>query len=89
MELGVKWCTWIPNDEEDLKKIRNGESKASKNMGVKNYRFVHPFMRKKIPYWISSNGLLHGAEEDALQQDQTDENWYTYSISTHGSPPRQ
>jgi len=31
------------------KKIRNRKSNASKNMGVKNYRLVHPFMRKRFP----------------------------------------
>ena len=38
-----------PMMKKASEEIRNGKTEASKNMRMKNNRFIHPLMRKRLP----------------------------------------
>jgi len=37
-----------PMVKKSPKEIRNGKTKTTKNMGMKNNKFIHPFVSKRL-----------------------------------------
>ena len=52
------------------KEVGNGKTKTTKNMGMKNNRFIHPFMRKRLSLGSPPMDLLPGLKKMLLYKTE-------------------
>ena len=59
-----------PMIKKTSKEIKNGKTEASKNMGMKNNGFIHPFVRKRLSLGSPPMDLLPGLKKVFLYKTE-------------------